>query len=101
MRGTHIRRCRPGGSGCPGDGLNARRACRAHRLSGRATGGLGRVPRGGMHELVALGAAPLEGGARIAVTSEVPVAAGLASAAPLTVAPAPALRPLGGPPLPA
>src|SRR2546422_5259463 len=49
-----------------------------------------------MHELVALGAAPLEGGARIAVTSEVPVAAGLASSAALTVAAAQALSLLGG-----
>src|SRR2546428_2318793 len=49
-----------------------------------------------MHELVALGAAPLEGGARIAVTSNVPVAAGLASSAALTVAAAQALSLLGG-----
>src|SRR2546430_2998959 len=51
---------------------------------------------GVMHELVALGAAPLEGGARIAVTSEVPVAAGLASSAALTVAADQALSLLGG-----
>src|SRR5437762_5180656 len=49
-----------------------------------------------MHELVALGAAPLEGGARLAVTSNVPVAAGLASSAALTVAAAQALSLLGG-----
>jgi len=41
-----MRRRRPRGSGCPGDGLNARRACRADRLSRRASGRLGRVPRG-------------------------------------------------------
>src|SRR5207253_3352199 len=49
-----------------------------------------------MHELVALGAAPLEGGARIAVTSDVPIAAGLASSAALTVATAKALSLLAG-----
>src|SRR5207253_1028149 len=52
-----------------------------------------------MHELVALGAAPLEGGARIAVTSDVPIAAGLASSAALTVATAKALALLAGAPL--
>src|SRR5437588_9513592 len=40
--------------------------------------GWGAYLAGVMHELVALGAAPLESGARIAVTSNVPVAAGLA-----------------------
>src|SRR2546426_5890560 len=58
--------------------------------------GWGAYLAGVMHELVALGAAPLEGGARIAVTSEVPVAAGLASSAALTVAAAQALSLLGG-----
>ncbi len=61
--------------------------------------GWGAYLAGVMHELVALGAAPLEGGARIAVTSEVPVAAGLASSAALTVAAAQALSLLGGTPL--
>ena len=51
---------------------------------------------GVMRELVALGAAPLEGGARVAVTSDVPVAAGLASSAALTVAAAKALSLLAG-----
>ena len=58
--------------------------------------GWGAYLAGVMHELVALGAAPLEGGARIAVTSNVPVAAGLASSAALTVAAAQALSLLGG-----
>src|SRR3989441_9669398 len=58
--------------------------------------GSGASLAGVMHELVALGAAPLEGGARIAVTSMVPVAAGLASSAALTVAAAQALSLLGG-----
>jgi len=49
-----------------------------------------------MHELVALGAAPQEGGARVAVTSDVPVAAGLASSAALLVAAAKALSLLAG-----
>ena len=61
--------------------------------------GWGAYLAGVMHELVALGAAPLEGGARIAVTSNVPVAAGLASSAALTVAAAQALSLLGGTPL--
>src|SRR5207249_3528101 len=65
---------------------------------GRPAGG-GAYLAGVMHELVALGAAPLEGGARIAVTSNVPVAAGLASSAALTVAAAQALSLLGGTPL--
>src|SRR5213594_2558232 len=58
--------------------------------------GWGAYLAGVMHELVALGAAPLEGGARIAVTSDVPVAAGLASSAALTVAAAQALSLLAG-----
>src|SRR5438034_11146391 len=41
--------------------------------------GWGAYIAGVMHELVALGAAPQEGGARVAVTSDVPVAAGLAA----------------------
>jgi len=58
--------------------------------------GWGAYLAGVMHELVALGAAPLEGGARVAVTSDVPVAAGLASSAALTVAAAKALSLLAG-----
>src|SRR5437016_50209 len=58
--------------------------------------GWGAYVAGVMHELVALGAAPLEGGARIAVTSDVPIAAGLASSAALTVATAKALSLLAG-----
>src|SRR2546422_1204786 len=50
--------------------------------------GWGAYVAGVMHELGALGAGPVDGGARIAVTSDVPVAAGLASSAALTVAPA-------------
>src|SRR5438093_1580578 len=49
-----------------------------------------------MRELVALGAAPHEARARRAVTSDVPVAAGLASSAAVTVAAAQALSLLGG-----
>src|SRR2546427_58451 len=58
--------------------------------------GWGAYIAGVMRELVALGAAPLEGGARVAVTSDVPVAAGLASSAALTVAAAKALSLLAG-----
>src|SRR5256885_7571757 len=58
--------------------------------------GWGAYVAGVMHELVALGAAPLEGGARIAVMSDVPIAAGLASSAALTVATAKALSLLAG-----
>src|SRR5437773_11470454 len=58
--------------------------------------GWGAYLAGVMHELVALGAAPLEGGARVAVTSDVPVAAGLASSAAPTVAAAKALSLLAG-----
>src|SRR5437867_10257132 len=54
--------------------------------------GSGAYIAGVMHELVALGAAPQEGGARVAVTSDVPVAAGLASSAALLVAAPKALR---------
>jgi len=58
--------------------------------------GWGAYIAGVMHELVALGAAPQEGGARVAVTSDVPVAAGLASSAALLVAAAKALSLLAG-----
>ena len=58
--------------------------------------GWGAYIAGVMRELVALRAAPLGGGARIAVTSDVPVAAGLASSAALTVAAAKALSLLAG-----
>jgi len=50
---------------------------------------------GVMRELAVLGAAPAEG-ARVAVAGEVPVGAGLASSAALTVAAAKALGALGG-----
>src|SRR5205807_6777179 len=62
--------------------------------------GWGAYIAGVMRELVALGAAPLEGGARIAVTSDVPVAAGLASSAALPVAAAKALSLLAAARLP-
>ena len=58
--------------------------------------GWGAYIAGVMHELVALGAVPPQGGARVAVTSDVPVAAGLASSAALTVAAAKALSLLAG-----
>ncbi len=64
---------------------------RAGRLAG-----WGAYVAGVMRELVALGAAPLAGGARVAVASDVPVAAGLASSAALTVAAAKALSLLAG-----
>jgi galactokinase len=51
---------------------------------------------GVMRELVALEAAPSDVGARVAVASDVPVGAGLASSAALTVAAAKALAALGG-----
>ena len=51
---------------------------------------------GVMRELAALGAAPAGGGARVAVAGDVPVGAGLASSAALTVASAKALAALGG-----
>jgi len=68
------------------DGQVARTDYRAGRPQG-----WGAYIAGVMHELVALGAAPLEGGARVAVASDVPVGAGLASSAALTVAAAKAL----------
>jgi len=58
--------------------------------------GWGAYIAGVMQELVALGAAPVGGGARIAVTSDVPAAAGLASSAALTVAAAKALSLFAG-----
>ena len=73
------------------DGQVARIDYREGRLQGWAA-----YIAGVMRELVALGAAPLEGGARVAVTSDVPVAAGLASSAALTVAAAKALSLLAG-----
>jgi len=51
---------------------------------------------GVMRELSALEAAPSQGGARVAVASDVPVGAGLASSAALTVAVAKALAALAG-----
>ena len=51
---------------------------------------------GVMRELAALGAAPAGGGARVAVAGDVPVGAGLASSAALTVASAKALAALAG-----
>ena len=51
---------------------------------------------GVMRELAALGAAPAGGGARVAVAGDVPVGAGLASSAALTVAGAKALAALAG-----
>ncbi len=62
---------------------------------GRAQG-WGAYIAGVMRELVALGAAPAEGGARISVAGDLPVAAGLASSAALTVAAAKALSLLAG-----
>jgi galactokinase len=58
--------------------------------------GWGAYIAGVMHALAAVGAAPFEGGARVAVASDVPVAAGLASSAALTVAAAKALSLLAG-----
>jgi galactokinase len=73
------------------DGTVARLDYRNARVAG-----WGAYIAGVMHELAALGAAPLEGGARVAVASDVPVAAGLASSAALTVAAAKALSLLAG-----
>ena len=58
--------------------------------------GWGAYVAGVMRELLAVGAAPLGGGACVAVASDVPVAAGLASSAALTVAAAKALSLLAG-----
>ena len=63
--------------------------------SGRVTGPAAYVT-GVMRELAAAGAGPPAGGARVAVASDVPVGAGLASSAALTVAAARALDLLGG-----
>ena len=62
--------------------------------------GWGGYVAGVMRELLAAGAAPLGGGARVAVAGDVPVGAGLASSAALTVASARALSLLAGVPLP-
>ena len=72
-----------------------RRIVLADYREGRPAG-WGAYIAGVMHELVALGAAPQEGGARVAATSDVPVAAGLASSAALLVAAAKALSLLAG-----
>ena len=64
---------------------------RADRVSGWAA-----YVAGVMRELVAAGAAPPEGGARVAVAGELPVGAGLASSAALTVATAQAMAALAG-----
>ncbi len=61
--------------------------------------GWGAYVAGVMRELLAAGAAPLGGGARVAVASDVPVGAGLGSSAALTVASAQALSVLAGAPL--
>ena len=58
--------------------------------------GWGAYVAGVMRELAALGAAPAGGGARVAVTGDLPVGAGLASSAALTVASAKALAALAG-----
>lgn len=63
--------------------------------SARVTGS-GAYVTGVMRELAAAGAGPAGGGARVAVLSDVPVGAGLASSAALTVAAARALDLLGG-----
>jgi galactokinase len=73
------------------DGQVARIAYREGRPSGWTA-----YVAGVMRELEALGAAPAEGGARVAVASDVPVASGLASSAALTVAAAKALSLLAG-----
>jgi galactokinase len=68
-----------------------------HRIeyrNGRPTGSVAYVA-GVLRELAAAGAGPAGGGARVAVASEVPVGAGLASSAALTVAAARALDLLG------
>src|SRR5689334_23627523 len=68
-----------------------------HRIeyrNGRPTGSAAYVV-GVLRELAAAGTGPAGGGARIAIASEVPVGAGLASSAALTVAAARALDLLG------
>src|SRR2546425_1006029 len=87
------------GSGAPGvlEMVSARdgEVTRIDHREGRAQG-WGAYIAGVMRELVALGAAPAEGGARIAVAGDLPVGAGLASSAALTVAAAKALSLLAG-----
>ena len=68
--------------------------------TGRPTGSAAYVA-GVLRELAAAGTGPPRGGARVAVASEVPVGAGLASSAALTVAAARALDLLGSGRLPA
>lgn len=58
--------------------------------------GWGAYIAGVMRELAPLGAAPAGGGAKVAVASDVPVGAGLAASAALTVATAKALARLAG-----
>jgi len=62
--------------------------------------GWGAYIAGVMRELLASGAAPAGGGARVAVVGDVPVGAGLGSSAALTVAGAKALNLLAQPPAP-
>ncbi len=77
------------------DGALARIAYREANPEGWGWG-WGVYMAGVMRELRALGAAPDAGGARVAVASDVPVGAGLASSAALTVAAAKALSLLAG-----
>ena len=72
------------------DGTRARIDWRAGRPAGWTA-----YLAGVMHELDAAGAAPAGAGARVAVASDVPIGAGLASSAALTVAAAQALSLLG------
>lgn len=58
--------------------------------------GWGGYVAGVMRELVAIGAAPVGGGARVAVASDLPAGAGLASSAALAVATAEAVSQLAG-----
>jgi galactokinase len=68
----------------------------AYREANPGGWGWGAYLAGVMRELQAVGAAPDGGGARVAVASDVPVGAGLASSAALTVAAAKALSLLAG-----
>ena len=72
------------------DGQPQRVDYRSRRITGS-----GAYLAGVMRELAAAGAGPPGGGARIAIASDVPVGAGLASSAALTVAAARALDLLG------
>ncbi len=87
------------GSAAPGvlEMVSARdgQVTRIDYREGRAQG-WGAYIVGVMRELVALGAAPAEGGARVSVAGDLPVGAGLASSAALTVAAAKALSLLAG-----